>query len=121
MGIDKSEARNHRRLKHGLEAPESSRDATQEHLGEALPPLSAGRPLLPFLTRDDGWLRAVPADAGRTVYLKWKWVAGHLCNRYVMVVGPMEEYEHLLDVLAQKMFLADAGRGPSSLDRFHNP
>lgn len=76
--------------------------------------------LCALLTSDTGWLRVVPSEGGKTVYCKWKWTSGRLCNRYVMTVGPVEDVFDLLELLGRKREDAEQGIGPSSLDRYYN-
>jgi hypothetical protein len=38
------------------------------------------------LCRDDGWLRAVPQDEGKAIFLKWKFTRGKFAGSYVMYV-----------------------------------
>lgn len=66
------------------------------------------RALLPFLTRDDGWLRISPTNDGETVYFKWKWTAGPYANHYVMAVYPAHEADQALALLARKMHAVDS-------------
>lgn len=77
--------------------------------------LCAGAASLP------GWFRLVPASDGKTVYLKWKWTAGKLQNRYVMTVGQPHELGELLGLLVEKVRAAEAGTGVSSLDKYYSP
>jgi len=39
-----------------------------------------------LLLRDDGWLRAVPQENGKTIFLKWKFTNGKFAGKYVMYV-----------------------------------
>lgn len=72
-----------------------------------------------MLTDDTGWMRISPAEGGKLVYLKWKWTAGPLSNRYVMAVGAPNEWPLLLDLLEEKKRAAEEGRGPSAADHYH--
>lgn len=71
--------------------------------------LEVARALLPFLTRDDGWLRISPTNDGQTVYFKWKWTGGPYANHYVMAVYPAHEAHQALRLLAGKMDAVDSG------------
>lgn len=72
-------------------------------------PEGVARALVPFLTRDDGWLRVSPQDDGATVYFKWKWTAGPHANHYVMTVYPYAECADALLRLALKVDAVDRG------------
>lgn len=76
--------------------------------------------LMALLSDDTGWLRAVPADGGDTIYLKWKWTSGKLSNRYVMAVGEVQEMGHLFMVLLAKKFDAEVGTGRTTPDKWHD-
>lgn len=65
--------------------------------------------LMPFLLRDDGWLRIVPQDDGLTCYFKWKWTGGPHINHYVMVRYPYTESGDALARLARKVDSVDRG------------
>lgn len=71
--------------------------------------VSLGRILLPFLCRDDGWLRVTPHDNGDVVYWKWKWTRGPNTNRYVMVVYPQSQSADALLKLTAKIDAVDGG------------
>ena len=70
---------------------------------------SVARALIPFLTRDDGWLRITPQEDGATVYYKWKWTGGKHVNHYVMTVYPAAESAEALRRLAIKVDAVDSG------------
>jgi len=76
------------------------------------------RHLLPFLLRDDGWLRVTPQDDGETVYFKWKWTAGKHVNHYVMSVYPASESAEALRVLAIKVHAVDRGEKAPVKDHY---
>lgn len=76
------------------------------------------RALLPFLLRDDGWLRIVPQDDGATVYFKWKWTAGKHRDHYVMTVYPQFESGEALARLAAKVHAVDRGEQPPVKDHY---
>lgn len=70
---------------------------------------AVARALMPFLLRDDGWLRIVPQEDGATVYYKWKWTGGKHVNHYVMTVYPASECAEALRRLATKVDAVDSG------------
>lgn len=74
--------------------------------------------LLPFLIRDDGWLRIVPQEDGATVYWKWKWTAGPYRNCYVMTVYPQAQSAESLRRLALKVDAVDSGIEPPVKDHY---
>lgn len=74
--------------------------------------------MLPFLLRDDGWLRIVPQDDGATVYWKWKWTAGPHRNCYVMTVYPQTQSAESLRRLALKVDAVDCGKEPPVKDHY---
>lgn len=77
--------------------------------GEADLSALVARLLLPFLMRDDGWLRVSPKEDGATVYWKWKWTGGKHVNHYVMTVYPAAESAEALRRLAIKVDACDRG------------
>lgn len=121
MGIDGSELiRRGKRRASSKQSSEHTQAAEQADTGSAGTEPSRTDVLLGLLSSDDGWLRVVPADSGRTVYCKWKWTSGRLANRYVMTVGPVEQVFDLLEVLGRKREAAEAGKGPSAKDRYYH-
>lgn len=74
--------------------------------------------LLPFLLRDDGWLRIVPQEDGATVYYKWKWTGGKHVNHYVMTVYPASQCAEALRRLAAKMHAVDSGEQSPVKDHY---
>lgn len=79
---------------------------------------AVARALMPFLLRDDGWLRIVPQEDGATVYYKWKWTAGKHVNHYVMAVYPASECAEALRRLAAKVDAVDSGVQPPVKDHY---
>lgn len=89
----------------GVQAPA----VRMEESGSTSERVSLGRILLPFLCRDDGWLRVTPHENGDIVYWKWKWTRGPNTNRYVMVVYPQSQSADALLKLTAKIDAVDAG------------
>lgn len=93
--------------------PDSVAVAGQEIVDRAVAAL-----MLPFLLRDDGWLRIVPQDDGASVYWKWKWTAGPHRNCYVMTVYPHSQCAESLRRLAAKVDAVDSGKEPPVKDHY---
>lgn len=79
---------------------------------------AVARALLPFLTRDDGWLRISAADDGDVVYFKWKWTRGPHANKYVMTVYPASEADEAMRALAIKVHAVDRGEKAAVKDHY---
>jgi hypothetical protein len=69
----------------------------------------AGNPLLSLVTRDDGWLRIVPARDSESVYIKWKFSRGPWSGHYVMTVVQYWQMGYGLALLVDKLDAADEG------------
>lgn len=98
----------------GLEASAVGSSAAPGNLGMEMegPPIvdkAVALALIPFLLRDDGYLRLIPQEDGATVYYKWKWSGGKYVNHYVMTVYPAAESAQALRGLAAKMHAVDRG------------
>lgn len=89
-----------------------------ERQGEKNGSPSMERLLLPFLLRDDGWLRVTPHDDGETVYWKWKFTGGKHINHYVMVVYPAFKSAEALMMLAAKVDAVDSGEQSPVKDHY---
>lgn len=76
----------------------------------------AGNPLLSLVTREDGWLRIVPARDTEAVYIKWKFCRGPWARHYVMVVCQYWQMGYGLALLVDKLDAVDEGARKPSLD-----
>lgn len=81
-------------------------------------PRCVARAFLPFLTRDDGWLRISPTQDGKACYFKWKWTGGPHAGHYVMSVYPAHEADEALRGLAHKVHAVDSGEKPPVKDHY---
>lgn len=53
--------------------------------------------------RDDGWLRFIPADGGKYLYIKWKFTSGKFEGHYCFVSGHAYLFAKLLCKLEQQI------------------
>lgn len=60
-------------------------------------------------SRDDGWLRMVPHDAGATVYYKWKFTRGSWAGHYIMYMDNAFDPSASIQGLLKKLQKVDAG------------
>jgi hypothetical protein len=98
-----------------LNAPQPS---LLEMEGKETGRISLERLLLPFLLRDDGWLRVTPQNDGESVYWKWKYTGGKHANHYVMVVCPASQSGQALMMLAAKVDAVDCGEKAPVRDHY---
>lgn len=96
------------------EAVASQLEAARAEIGDK----ALCRLLLPFLLRDDGWLRIIPQDDGETVYWKWKYTGGKHVNHYVMVVYSALDSADALVSLARKIHAVDSGEKSPVKDHY---
>lgn len=102
------------------DAPSAPGEQQQKSLSApSHPPITLRSIMFALAISDTGWLRLVPADEGKTVYLKWKWTVGELKNRYVMTRGRPEEVENLFLLLLEKKQAAESGQGRTSEDKWY--
>lgn len=73
---------------------------------EALAELEA---LYTLMAGHTGWIRIVPQDDGKTVFLKWKWLSRELANKYVMYVCKDYDYTMALRGLLLKVLAVERG------------
>lgn len=113
MGPDpkptRSSARAERSVQTGGALPLPQPSIRMAEQGTEAVPEGLARALMPFLLRDDGWLRIVPKDDGGAVYFKWKWTGGPHRNCYVMTVYPYHQAADALLRLAMKVDAVDSG------------
>ena len=76
----------------------------------------AGNPLLSLVTREDGWLRIVPARDSESVYIKWKFTHGPHARCYVMAVVQYWQMGYGLALMVDKLDAVDAGKLKPTLD-----
>lgn len=70
---------------------------------------NSGGALLSLVTRDDGWLRIVPARDSDSVYIKWKFSRGPWSRHYVMAVVQYWQMGYGLSLLLDKLDAVDSG------------
>lgn len=70
-----------------------------------------------LMLRDDGWLRMVPHDYGKTSYWKWKFTQGPWSGHYVMWVADAADWTGAVVGLVTKIMLVDRGELRPALDR----
>lgn len=76
----------------------------------------SGNPLLSLVTREDGWLRIVPARDTEQVYIKWKFSRGPWSRHYVMTVVQYWQMGYGLSLLVDKLDAVDEGSFKPTLD-----
>jgi hypothetical protein len=70
---------------------------------------NSGGALLSLVTREDGWLRIVPARDSESVYIKWKFSRGPWSRHYVMTVVQYWQMGYGLSLLLDKLEAVDSG------------
>lgn len=80
---------------------------------------AAADALATLYCRDDGWLRMVPQDHGKTVYWKWKFTRGRWAGHYIMWRDDEFHPSGSLVGLVAKLGAVDAGEHKPILDQYY--
>ncbi len=59
--------------------------------------------------RTDGWLRAIPSEDGKQLFLKWKFTRGPWEQHYAMSVVPVWQWDLGIGYLLDKLEAIDLG------------
>jgi len=62
-----------------------------------------------LLLRDDGWLRAIPGEDGKMLYLKWKYTRGPHAGHYVMSRVNIGDWPWGMRLLFGKVVAVESG------------
>lgn len=100
-------------------------DAPQAHLFPSHTPLRpstgiTGADVSELLARDDGWLRVVPDEDGKTVWWKWKITRGKWAGFYVMCVGRQDQHAEAIAVMLHKLAKLDRGEDRPTKDSYYD-
>jgi hypothetical protein len=69
--------------------------------------------------RTDGWLRVVPDESGKTLFIKWKFTRGRWGGRYIMAVVMPWAWDHGFALLQSKLIEVDEGKRVPVQDSFY--
>lgn len=80
----------------------------------------SGADVSELLNRDDGWLRIVPDEDGKTVWWKWKITRGKWQGHYVMCVGRQDQHSESIAVILHKLSKVDSGELRPTKDSYYD-